>query len=1702
MAIQSPLSLSEREELENLRQRMGRYEAREEALQASEQAIRELYEITSNSAKLFEPQMRQLLDLGRRRFHLPIAVFTRLRDQHLEIATVQSSVSMKEGTLLPLCDTYCSAAIAAETPVAFEHAGASEWRHHPGYATLGLEAYLGTKLLVQGRPYGTICFMSPTPYPRPFTESDKDFLRLMARWISGEVEREQAVTDLRESEERFRRMFEDAPLGMCLVGPDKKLLKANRRLCEMVGYDESEVVGQTYALYTHPDDLPRNFELTDQFFRGERAAYALDKRYVCKNGEEKWVKVTTTEMVEPAGQARVLLAMVEDITERHLAQKALQESQERLKLAMDGSTDGFWDGHPRPDEPWDSPRTPIWWSPRIREMLGVSAEEFPNVLGSWTSRLHPDDKDRVFGALRAHLDQRVPYDIEYRIQNKQGRYRWVRARGQALWDEVGRPVRMAGTLQCITDRKEAEFALRESQERLALAIDAAKLGFWDWDIRTQQVTWSPMVHRIFGLSDHEFSGRYEDYLGLVHPDDRPLIARRISQALEGTKEYSLEHRIVWSDGSVHWLECKGEVIRDPAGNAVRMVGTVMETTQRKQAEEERAKALQDLENVMETVPDVIYTLDRQARLVGWNKKAETVTGLTSDELMLRPALEFVPEEDKAHIAEAIMRAFEQGYAEAEGRLLTKNGRAIPYHWTGATLKDEQGRVIGLTGVGRDISERKRIEASLRESEERYRMLVDFLPSGVFVYCEGRTAYLNHAGAKILGAASPTEVTDRPTVEFVHPDYRQEVFANAERILAGGDVVRRAERIYLKLDGTPIDVEVEAAPITWKGKPAIQGIFSDISERKRAEEALKKSEERYRALYDDTPSMYFTLATDGTVLSVNRFGAEQLGYRVEDLIGRSVLCVFPEDDKGAVTACLSECLTTPEETRNWEFRKVRKDGRVIWVREMTRVSQAPTGETVVLVTCEDITERKLAEQRLGKINECFLAFGSDPLANLNRLTALCGELLGGTCALYTRLQGELLCSIGRWQAPPDFNQVDRAEGHLCYDLIRRGGDQMVVVRHLGDTSYASTDPNVSRYRLETYVGKVVKCGDEPVGSLCVVFQRDLIPTEADERLMGILASAIGIEEERLRAHEALRVSEERFEIAFRSSPHPVLLTELATGRCLEVNDAALRIFGYRREEVIGQTTIALGLWPALRDREQFFERLREEGPLQDVEITLRAKDGKPRQCRISCAVITLDGQQCLLTVGNDVTEQKRAEGALRESEERFAKAFRSSPYPIVISEIDSGLCLDANDAAIRLFGYRPEEVAGRTADQLGLWPTPEHRKQFIRRLKEAGSVRNVETALRMKSGEFRHCLISAEQIELNGKRCMVTIGYDITEQRRTERDLRFTQFAVERAADMVFWIDQDARLLYVNDAACRHLGYTREEFLRMTVADIDPDYQLAAWPAHWDDLRRQKRLRFETRHRTKAGETYPAEVVANYVSFEGKEYNFAFTRDITQRKRAEEALRASEQELRRAFDERERISQDLHDGILQSLYAVGLQLDAAGRLLGASPRRTKRELDGAISQLNRTIEEVRGFITHLKFDPLEGRNFKQAIQAIVQAFHKFHGRQCRVSVSPAAVSRVTRPQSLHLLSIVREAVSNSVRHGRASEVEVALRTRKGVVRLEVRDNGVGFDPASPPRRGFGLGNMKARSTKIGGQLNILSQPKAGTRVVLELPQEGS
>ena len=199
------------------------------------------------------------------------------------------------------------------------------------------------------------------------------------------------------------------------------------------------------------------------------------------------------------------------------------------------------------------------------------------------------------------------------------------------------------------------------------------------------------------------------------------------------------------------------------------------------------------------------------------------------------------------------------------------------------------------------------------------------------------------------------------------------------------------------------------------------------------------------------------------------------------------------------------------------------------------------------------QRKRAEERVAKINKCFLSFGTDSYKNINQLTALCGELFEAMAALYNRLDNGMLCSLGQWNTPPDFIPVDQPEGHICYDLIKSGSCEVTVIRNLSSTVFAKTDPSVTAYGLKTYMGQAVKVDGSYVGVICVVYQRDFIPSEEDKKFLGIIASAIGVEEERLLAEKKLRESETFNRAVLNSLPAHISVLD-KQGSIIAVNQA--------------------------------------------------------------------------------------------------------------------------------------------------------------------------------------------------------------------------------------------------------------------------------------------------------------------------------------------------------------------------------------------------------------------------------------------------------------------------------------------------------------------------------------------------------------------
>jgi len=384
-------------------------------------------------------------------------------------------------------------------------------------------------------------------------------------------------------------------------------------------------------------------------------------------------------------------------------------------------------------------------------------------------------------------------------------------------------------------------------------------------------------------------------------------------------------------------------------------------------------------------------------------------------------------------------------------------------------------------------------------------------------------------------------------------------------------------------------------------------------------------------------------------------------------------------------------------------------------------------------------------------------------------------------------------------------------------------------------------------------------------------------------------------ERGRTEEALRASEQKFRSLVELTSDWIWETD-NYGIYTYASSNVREILGFEPEEMVGKFSIDI-VAPDEVDKVAGFyiEKAGNKESFKGFVNTNIRKDGRGIIVETSGMPI-LDAEGNLLGyrgVDHDITERKRAEEELRNSEERLQILFDSSPDAHYIMDFQ-GRFLNTNKAAEKLAGYSKDELVGKSFFDLDLL-SPEQITEAARSLAENAEGRPIgpnERILKRGDGTKITLEVSAYPIKIRDESVVLGIARDVTDRKRAEQMLRFTQFSVDRCADAALWMGPDARLIYVNDAVCRSLGYSREELLSMTVHDIDPDFSEEVWADHWKDVKRRGSFTIESHHRTKDGRIFPVEVTVNFMEFEEREYNCAFVHDITERKRAEADLEES------------------------------------------------------------------------------------------------------------------------------------------------------------------------------------------------------------------
>ncbi|MBN2514570.1 MAG: PAS domain S-box protein [Deltaproteobacteria bacterium] len=545
------------------------------------------------------------------------------------------------------------------------------------------------------------------------------------------------------------------------------------------------------------------------------------------------------------------------------------------------------------------------------------------------------------------------------VYNGQGAYLWAKA--SPLYDKNGNVIGAVETIRDVTDLKLANEALRASESKYRQLVEDINDVIYELD-RDGIVTYiSPSVQEIAGYVPEEIINN--NFAVFIHSDDRQRLIDEYQDILsDHVWEPGKEFRIITATGDHKWAQISVRPVIDE-NQVVGLRGVLRDISKYKQAEESLRLSDEKYRELVNTTVDGVISVDSDMKIILWNPGAEKLFGYAEQEIMGQSLLKIVPGRYRNVKEDGFAEFSKNGtglvvFKTFELYGLRRDGSEFPLELSVSSRK--MGTTHVATAILRDITDRKQKEKTIRESEERYRQLVDLSPDAIGVTnSEGVFVFVNDAAVKLMAAKSPDDIVGKSFFTFLYPDFHVGGKKLLARLTDKKIGFPLTETRLIRLDGETIDVEMAATPMTYKGEASVQAVVRDITERKRKEKALRESEERYRILTEHVADGV-ALTRNGKLLFVNQSFVSMFGIAPsQDIIGKSTLdLVVDEYRKGFVE--LMEGLENGINTHSMFQVKCRTvDNREFWAEGYHNIIQWD-GAQVILSNFRDVTERKLHE----------------------------------------------------------------------------------------------------------------------------------------------------------------------------------------------------------------------------------------------------------------------------------------------------------------------------------------------------------------------------------------------------------------------------------------------------------------------------------------------------------------------------------------------------------------------------------------------------------------------------------------------------------------------------------------------------------------------------------------------------------------------
>ena len=927
-------------------------------------------------------------------------------------------------------------------------------------------------------------------------------------------------------------------------------------------------------------------------------------------------RFTINPVRSPEGDIIRLFVTLQDVSEQQCLEDQLKHQMSRFNFALEAAHAGVWE--------WSLKTNELIWSKEIWSLHGLERSNEKPTFKLWASTVHPDDREMVIQAVTTAAGNNTELRVEYRVFFTDGSVHWLMSRGKLLFDNNGLSTHYIGTIFDITEHKIIELDLNESKMRYSYALDASRSGIWEWDVKTDTLSWSEQVWELYGLKVNALPLNNQLCVDTIHPDDREMASWLIRDAVSKGAAASLEYRTCHPDGSVHWLTSRGMPLHNAKGQVTRYIGAIIDITERKQIETELIESKERLTFALEATNTGVWEWDVAEDRVTWTDNVWKLYGLEKNSLPHTHRLceSNIHPDDRDFLFEKVMvAANKEVEILIEYRVCHKDGSI---HWLrcqGLPKFNTDGRLKCYSGTVTDITTRRELLNELVDNKTMLSQALEAARAGVWEWNmkTGKNVWSDETWL-LYGI----EKGDRtPSFELwtktIHPDDRDmaiEVVASA----ADNETELYVEYRIFYADGTVHWLMSRGKPfydMTGKVERYV-GTIIDITKQKETEEQYRRNKERLDFVLENSHVGVWDLnlqdsVTTRTLEHAHIFGYETIPpvWSLETFFNH----VIP-DDRARIQALVRSSIET-QEKYSFECQIHAANGELRWIWVACAFKSGIDSESNHIVgVVRDIIARKIAEQQMidGKAT---LNAALESMNDAVFISDVEGNFIEFNTAFATfhrfKDKQECLQSLSGYPAILDVFMSDGKLAPL---------EQWAVSRALRGENVTNAEYTLCRKDTgETWVGSY---NFAPI-------------LDNKGKIIGSVVTGRDVTQQK-QAQTILRESELKFKTIFENSPVGIAIRGVQDGIVFDVNVSWERIFGYTKEEVVGRKIKDLGLYLQNKEYESNVTAINEQGKILNKPMQFRNKSGGIIHVLYFAQFITLNDKACILVMITDITVQ--------------------------------------------------------------------------------------------------------------------------------------------------------------------------------------------------------------------------------------------------------------------------------------------------------------------------------------------------------------------------------------------------------------------------------------------------------------------------------